>query len=229
MADPKPPLASVLERTLLRPNVRAAELHAACDEAAAIGLGCLVVYPAHVAYARARLARGVRLCAAIGYPFGVDGAAAQRAAAEHAIAEGADEVEVVASIPLLVHDELVAVRDELRSIGAVCRSGVRSTPVRVVVDACYLSPGQLVLAAKAADSADAEMVVCSSGFGPQGATVEAVATLRRALPPEVLVKAQGGVRTLADAQRLRAAGAARVGVADAAAIISEAAEGRHTA
>ena len=45
--------------------------------------------------------------------------------------------------------------------------------------------------------------------------------LRRAVPADVLVKAQGGVRTLADVDRLRDAGAARVGVADPAAIIRE--------
>ena len=217
MANPRPPLARVLERTLLRPTLRAAELDDACREAAELGLSALVVFPAHVAYVRSRVPRGVRVCAAIGYPFGVDGGASLKAAAEHAIAGGADQIEVVASIPLLVHDDIVAVRDELRLIVGACPAGT----VRVVVEACYLSPAQLALAGKTAASAGSEMVVCATGFGTQGATHEAVAMLRRAVPADVLVKAQGGVRTLADVDRLRDAGAARVGVADPAAIMRE--------
>ena len=220
MASPRPPLARVLERTLLRPTLRAAELDDACREAAEQGLSALVVFPAHVVYARARLARGVRLCAAVGYPFGVDGAASLRASAEHALTSGADELEVVASIPLLVHDDIVSLRDELRLVIAACPAGT----VRVVIEACYLSPAQLALAGKTAASAGSELVVCATGFGTQGATHEAVAVLRRAVPEEVLVKAQGGVRTLADVERLREAGAARVGVADAGAIIRESEE-----
>ena len=96
--------------------------------------------------------------------------------------------------------------------------------MRIVIEACYLSPAQLALAGKTAASAGSELVVCATGFGTQGATHEAVAVLRRAVPDEVLVKAQGGVRTLADVERLREAGATRVGVADSAAIIRESAE-----
>lgn len=162
----------------------------------------------------------MQLCAAIGYPFGVDGGPALKAAAVQAVAAGADQVEVVASIPLLVHDDIVSLRDELRLIVGACPAGT----VRIVIEACYLSPAQLALAGKTAASAGSELVVCATGFGTQGATHEAVAVLRRAVPDEVLVKAQGGVRTLADVERLREAGATRVGVADSAAIIRESAE-----
>ena len=220
MANPKPSLERVLERTLLRPTLRATELDQACREAVESGLAALVVFPAHLAYVRARLPRSVQLCAAIGYPFGVDGGPALKAAAVQAVAAGADQVEVVASIPLLVHDDIVSLRDELRLIVGACPAGT----VRIVIEACYLSPAQLALAGKTAASAGSELVVCATGFGTQGATHEAVAVLRRAVPDEVLVKAQGGVRTLADVERLREAGATRVGVADSAAIIRESAE-----
>ena len=51
----------------------------------------------------------------------------------------------------------------------------------------------------------------STGFSTGGATVEDIRLMRSVVGPEMGVKASGGVRSLADAQAMIAAGATRIG------------------
>ena len=72
-----------------------------------------------------------------------------------------------------------------------------------------------------AQAAGCDGVVCATGLGPEGATPEAIAALAGELSPGGVVKAQGGIRSLADAQRALDAGADLLGVADPAGLLEE--------
>jgi deoxyribose-phosphate aldolase len=96
--------------------------------------------------------------------------------------------------------------------------------VRAVIETCYLQPAAWRLAARLAHAAGCDGVVCATGLGPEGATPAAIDALRAELPAGSVVKAQGGIRALADAQRALAAGADLLGVADPASLLAELAE-----
>jgi deoxyribose-phosphate aldolase len=221
-------LARSLEATLVRPIALAADVERLAARAFELNCAAVVVLPPLVATARAQLGRGpVHVVAAVGLPFGAEGARATAAACAQAVADGADVLDVVASLPLLANGDFPAARDELAAAvaaaGGAAPSG-RHIVVRAVIETCYLEPAAWRLAARLVSSAGCDGVVCATGLGPEGATPAAIAALRAELPAGSAVKAQGGIRSLADAQRALEAGADLLGVADPANLLEEFAE-----
>jgi deoxyribose-phosphate aldolase len=220
--------ARSLEVTLVRPTATVADVTRLAVSARELACAAIVVLPPLVATARAEVGRGpVRVAAAVGLPFGAEGAAATAASCAQAVADGADVLDVVVSLPLLANGDFPAARDELAvavaAAGAVAAEG-RHVVVRAVIETCYLEPAAWRLAARLAQAAGCDGVVCATGLGPEGATPAAIEALRAELSAGNVVKAQGGIRSLADAQRALAAGADLLGVADAAGLVAEFAE-----
>jgi deoxyribose-phosphate aldolase len=217
--------ARSLEATVVRPAALVTEVEAVATRARELGCGAVVVLPPLVASARASLGRGsVRVVAAVGLPFGAEGARAVAAGSEQAVADGADALDVVASLPLLANGDFPGARDELAAAVAAAAGAApegRHVAVRAVIETCYLRPAAWRLAARMAQAAGCDGVVCATGLGPEGATPEAIAALAGELPPGAVVKAQGGIRSLADAQRALGAGAGLLGVTEPASLLEE--------
>lgn len=92
--------------------------------------------------------------------------------------------------------------------------------VKVIIEACYLTDEEKVVACRLAEEAGARFVKTSTGFGPGGATVEDVYLMRRAVGDRLGVKASGGIRTLAQALALLGAGADVLGTSSGEAIMA---------
>jgi deoxyribose-phosphate aldolase len=223
-------LARSLEATLVRPTALAVDVAQFAARARELACAAVVVLPPLVAIARAEVGRGpVRVVAAVGLPFGAEGAAATAATCAQAVADGADALDVVVSLPLLANADYPGARDELAravaAAGAAAPEG-RQIAVRAVIETCYFEPPAWRLAARLALAAGCDGVVCATGLGPEGATPAAIAALAAELPPDGILKAQGGIRVLADVQRAQSAGAGLLGAADPASLLGEFAEAR---
>jgi deoxyribose-phosphate aldolase len=220
--------ARSLEPTLVRPTATVADITRLAETTVELGCAAVVVLPPLVATARARIGRGaVRVAAAVGLPFGAEGAAATAATCRQAVADGADILDVVVSLPLLVNGDFPAARDELAGAVAAANAAApegRHVVVRAVIETCYFEPAAWRLAVRLVQAAGCDGVVCATGLGPEGATPAAIESLRAELPAGGIVKAQGGIRSLADAQRALSAGADLLGVADPAGLLAEFAE-----
>jgi deoxyribose-phosphate aldolase len=94
--------------------------------------------------------------------------------------------------------------------------------VKVIIETSLLSDEEKVAACLLAARAGADFVKTSTGFSGGGATAADIALMRRAVGPDVGVKASGGVRSLADARAMVAAGATRIGASAGVAIVREA-------
>jgi deoxyribose-phosphate aldolase len=91
--------------------------------------------------------------------------------------------------------------------------------VKVILEAALLDDTQKAIACVLAKAAGADFVKTSTGFGPSGATAHDVALMRRAVGPEMGVKAAGGIRTLQDLEAMTAAGATRIGASASVKIV----------
>ena len=210
-------LAKTIDHTLLQPDATQPDIERLCDTAADFHFAAVCVLPHWVRLAGRLLTDSdVKVCTVVGFPFGADGVRSKVAAAKEAVANGADEIDVMMCLPAMLSGDFTYVRDELtRVVRAVRMAGVNNGRglilVKVIVETCYLSNKLKKMACKIVEGTGADFVKTSTGLGPEGATVHDVELLRDALSERVAVKASGGIRTYDDVVRLINAGAARIG------------------
>ena len=211
-------LAAMIDHAVLQPDATTADLLAGCKLARRLGAATMFVRPCDVAAAAEMLAGGgTALGTVIGFPHGSTHPRVKLAEANQAVADGADELDMVANIARLREGDQRYVRDEIASV--VSAGGGRI--VKVILECCYLDHGQMAVACRAAEEAGANFVKTSTGFAPGGATDQDVRFLREQVGDRLGVKASGGIRTLADALAMIAAGASRIGTSSTEQILEE--------
>ncbi|MBI3760589.1 MAG: deoxyribose-phosphate aldolase [Chloroflexi bacterium] len=216
-------LAEMIDHTLLKPDATPDQIAQLCFEARKFGFASVCINSAHVKLA-ADLLKGspVKVCTVVGFPLGATPPEVKAYEAQKAIDEGATEVDMVINIGAIkARDYETAARD-VRAVARACRaSGM--VLLKVIIEAALLTDEEKVAACLIAKAAGADFVKTSTGFGPGGATVADVQLMRRVVGPKMGVKAAGGIRTLADAEGLVAAGATRIGASAGVKILQEAA------
>lgn len=219
-------LTKTLDHTVLAPDVTAADVERACAEARDHHFAALCSYAHHVPLI-ADLLRGcdVKTCAVIDFPAG-SGTTAQRAqAADRAVAEGADELEVVMNYRAMLAGDFRLVRDDLVRVvravrGRAANDARGDVLVKVIIEAPLMDDKLKRLSCVIVDGVGADFAKTCTGAGTH-ATVHDVELMRDALPEAVGVKAAGGVRTLEAVQAMIGAGAARVGTSSAVSVMAE--------
>lgn len=215
-------LAKLIDHTALGPEVGRAAVERVCGEAVEHGFCAVCIPPGYVALARSLL-RGtpVRVCTVVGFPHGQHRPEVKAHEARLAVADGADEVDMVVHVAALKEGDREAV---LRDIRAVREAAPRPTVLKVILECALLTDGEKALGAELARQAGADFVKTSTGFSSGGATVEDVALLRRTVGPSLGVKASGGIRDYATARAMVEAGANRIGASRSVQILAGAPE-----
>jgi len=218
-----PAIAGLIDHTLLRADATRADILQVCREARKFGFASVCVNPYWVPLVAAELAgSSVKVCTVIGFPLGATSTEAKVAETEAALRAGAQEIDMVLNIGALRGGEHDAVQADIAAVVEVAhRAGAI---VKVILETALLDDSKKTVACTLARLAKADFVKTSTGFGPSGATVHDVELMRRAVGPDMGVKASGGIRTLEDLKRMTAAGASRIG-ASAGVNIVEAAAG----
>ncbi len=209
-------LARMLDHTILKPQLTRSDLEASCEVAARYDVGCMCVRPCDAREA-VSLLRGtdVKIITVIGFPLGISGSNVKAFEAEHAIADGALELDMVINITALKSGDHKLVNGDIRAVVNVDQD----IPVKVIIETCFLSDDEKVRACKLAVDAGAGFVKTSTGFGTGGATAKDVQLIRSVVGPDFGVKASGGVRTFEVAMVMIKAGADRLGVTATEAIM----------
>lgn len=210
-------LAAIIDHTCLRPDAVGGDIDRLCDEARAFRFRTVCVQPVFVAQAaRALIGSGVGVAAVVGFPHGANTTETKLFEAQRALDDGATELDVVANLGWLRAGE--AARSTAETEALVRAAG--AAPVKVILETALFDEVANSAAAKAVLAARPAFLKTSTGYGPGGATVEAVALLKRLAGGLAQVKASGGVRTRAQALAMRAAGADRLGASASVALVS---------
>jgi deoxyribose-phosphate aldolase len=211
-------IASYIDHTLLKPEASESDVLKVCAEAAEYSFKSVCVNPIWVKTVKTALkGSGVLTCSVVGFPLGATPTDVKTFEARGAVLDGADEVDMVINIAAARAGDSGALAEDIASVAeAVHASGAI---LKVIVETALLTDDQKVLACQAAVAAGADFVKTSTGFNGGGATVEDIALMRRTVGPDMGVKASGGVRSLADAQAMIAAGATRIGASSGIAIV----------
>lgn len=211
-------LAHVIDHTLLAPGATPADVERLCAEARTHGFASVCVNGVHVARCTVALAGSpVVVGSVVGFPLGACEPRTKVHAAQLALERGARELDMVLQLGALrAGDEALVERDVAGVVAAARSAGAL---VKVILETGLLTPAEVVLGCRLAESAGADFVKTSTGFGPRGASLEDVRLMRASVGPGVRVKASGGIRTLAFARELLAAGAARLGTSASLALV----------
>jgi len=210
--------ARYIDHTLLRADATAAQIDRLCAEAREHRFAAVCVNSSHVARCVREVAgSGVRVCAVAGFPLGASCTDVKIAEVRCAVGAGADEVDVVANVGLLIDGDEAAYAGELSRIRDACPGRV----LKVIIETWVLTDDLKRRAARLVSDSGADFVKTSSGFGPTGATEEDVRLLCSSVTAGVGVKASGGIRTLEAVERMLDAGASRIGTSSSVDIVAE--------
>ncbi len=212
-------VAKTIDHYLLSPELDAAAMLDGCDVARCYGVASVSVKPSDVAAATEAL-RGsdVKVGTVIGFPHGSSRTEIKVYEAEWALAEGAEELEMVLNVARLRAGANSDVRSDIQ---AVCEAASGRALVKVILENAYLDEDQKVLGCRLVESAGASFVSTSTGFAPTSATPEDVRLMRRTLSPETQVKATGGIDNLDSLLGMLTAGAVRIGTSATEIVLEE--------
>ena len=209
-------MANMIDHTLLKADATADEVRKLCDEARKYCFASVCVNTTNVSRAKAYLqGSGVMVCAVVGFPLGAMSPNAKAFEAREAVRQGANEIDMVINIGALKSRDYALVEEDIRKVV----QGAKPAHVKVILETGALNQEEKIIGCTLSKIAGAHFVKTSTGFGPGGATVEDIALMRRLVGDEMGVKASGGVRTHEDAEKMRTAGASRIGASASVAII----------
>ena len=216
-------LATYIDHTILKPTTSHIEINGICKEALEYGFAAVCVPPPFVVLARST---GVRTATVIGFPFGYSAWRAKLAEVEQALADGADELDIVINLVALKSGDWSGLETEMRALTGPIHGAGRL--IKVIIESGVLTDEEIIRCCELYGGIGVDFVKTSTGYAEKGATVEAVRLMRAHLPSNVRIKASGGIRTYALARQLIDAGADRLGCSASVEIINgeAAAEGR---
>lgn len=211
-------LAKYIDHTLLKPQARREDILALCREAAEAQVMSVCVNPVWVSTVHTALKdTGVLTCSVVGFPLGATTTETKVFEARGAVADGADEIDMVIDIAAALEGDEDALVEDIGAVAAAVHEG--GAILKVIIETCLLDDAAKELACRASVTAGADFVKTSTGFSTGGATVEDIALMRRVVGPELGVKASGGVRSREGALAMIEAGATRIGASSALAIL----------
>jgi deoxyribose-phosphate aldolase len=214
-------IAKLIDHTLLKADATQDQIAQLCYEARKFGFAAVCVNPTHVKLCT-QLLQGsqVHVCTVVGFPLGATPPEVKAYETQQAIDDGATEVDMVINIGALKSKDYALVERDIATVARACHAG--GAILKVIIEAALLTDEEKVIACQLAKAAGAEYVKTSTGFGPGGATAHDVALMRSAVGPGLGVKAAGGIKNLADAKAMVAAGATRIGASAGVKIMQEA-------
>lgn len=212
-------LNKYIDHTLLKPEATKEQITKLCQEARQYDFASVCVNTCYVPLAKELLAGSdVKVCCVVGFPLGAMDTVSKAFEAKTAVANGAQEVDMVINIGALKDKDYDYVTKDIAAVVEASKPAI----VKVIIEACLLTDEEKVEACKCSMNAKAEFVKTSTGFSTHGATSEDVALMKKTVGNVCKVKAAGGVRSYDDAMKMIEAGADRLGCSAGIKVMEEA-------
>ncbi len=213
-------IAKMIDHSLLNPVLTDRELEDGCRLARGYDVASVCIKPYYLKRCAELLAgSAVAPSTTIGFPHGGHTTTIKVAEAKQALADGGTELDMVVNIGKVLSEDWDYVRDDIRAVVDATHHG--GAIVKVIFENCYLEDSHKIRLCEICAALGADFVKTSTGYGTGGATHDDLKLMRRHSPPNVRVKAAGGVRTLDSLLEVRALGVARSGATRTAEMLDE--------
>ena len=203
----KKDVLKIVDHTLLGQSATWADIRQILDDAMKYGTASACIPAAYVKQAAEYVQGKLAICTVIGFPNGYNTTAVKVFETKDAIANGAQEIDMVINIGFLKDKRYQEVEDEIRQIHEACEGRI----LKVIIETCLLTEEEKIKMCELVTNAGAEYIKTSTGFSTAGATFEDVALMRKHIGPQVKVKAAGGISSFDDAEKFMSLGADRLG------------------
>ena len=211
-------LASLIDHTLLKPEVTNGDIEELCEEARRFNFRSVCVNPVFVKEARKQLAgTGSSVITVVGFPLGANLTITKVEETNQVVKLGVNEIDMVISLGALKSGDYRTVYDDIRMV--VEAAG--SIPVKVIIEAGLLEEAEKIAACLLSVRAGASFVKTATGFSARGATMEDVRLIRAVVGNRAGVKAAGGIGDFQTACAMVEAGATRLGCSASVSIVTE--------
>ncbi len=200
-------ILSHVDHTLLLQTAIWEEIRGICDDAVQYRTASVCIPPSFVKQASEYLAGKMPVCTVIGFPNGNMTTKTKEFEAQDAIANGADELDMVINIGWLKEKKYDLVEEEIRALRTACGGKI----LKVIIETCFLTEQEKIKMCEIVTGAGADYIKTSTGFAGGGATFEDVRLFAEHVGENVKIKAAGGITSMEDAERFLALGADRLG------------------
>lgn len=197
----------IVDHTLLGVASTWEEIKEILDDAMKYETASACIPAAYVKEAAEYVNGKLPICTVIGFPNGYSTTATKVFETKDAIANGADEIDMVINVGALKNKRYQDIEDEIRAIHEACDGKI----LKVIIETCLLTEEEKIKMCEIVTKAGAEFIKTSTGFSTGGATFDDVALMKKNIGPEVKVKAAGGISSFDDAEKFMSLGADRLG------------------
>lgn len=200
-------ILSHVDHTLLRQDATFAEICTVLDDAMKYGCASACIPPCYVRRAADYVGGKLPICTVIGFPNGYMTTEVKCFETAQAVANGADEIDMVINIGMLRAGQDEAVLEEIRAVKRACAGKL----LKVIIETCLLTQEEKIRMCRIVSASGADYIKTSTGFAGGGATPADIALFAAHVEPHVKIKAAGGISSLADAEEFLSLGASRLG------------------
>lgn len=195
------------DHTLLKQTATWDDIRAICDDGIKYHTASVCIPPSFVKQAKAYVGDKLAICTVIGFPNGYMTTAAKKFETSDALANGADEIDMVINIGWAKACEWDAILTEIKELKAICGEKI----LKVIIETCFLTDEEKIKLCEIVTKSGADYIKTSTGFGGAGATFEDIKLFAKNVGPNIKIKAAGGISCIEDAEKFIELGADRLG------------------
>ncbi|WP_035765883.1 deoxyribose-phosphate aldolase [Butyrivibrio sp. NC2002] len=205
------------DHTLLKQEATWDQIKEIADDGMKYNTASICIPPCYIKRAKEYVGDKLQLCTVIGFPNGNMTTATKVFETKDALANGADEIDMVINIGELRAKNYDYVLNEIKEIKAACGNKI----LKVIIETCLLTDEEKIKMCELVTEAGADYIKTSTGFSTAGATFADIELFSKHIGPNVKMKAAGGIGSIADAEKFMSLGADRLGTSRIVKIVKE--------
>lgn len=206
-----------VDHTLLKPESTWEQIKKICDEGIQYNTASVCIPASFVKQASEYVQGGVPICTVIGFPNGYSVTSIKCAEAAQAVADGAEEVDMVINIGWAKEGRWTDILSEINQIKDACAGKL----LKVIVETCLLTDEEIIQVTKVVSESNADFIKTSTGFSTEGATFHSVQLFADNVSNGTQIKAAGGISSIQDAEEFIKIGADRLGTSRIVKIVQD--------
>ena len=200
-------ILSKVDHTLLAQGATWADIKAICDDGMKYETASVCIPASFVKQAKEYCGERLAICTVIGFPNVYSTTATKVFETADAVKNGADEIDMVINIGWLKDKRYGDLLAEINAIKDACDGKI----LKVIIETCLLTDEEKIKMCEIVSESRADYIKTSTGFSTAGATRHDVEIFAANVTNGTLIKAAGGIASIADAEDFIALGASRLG------------------